>query len=431
MKSKFITSTIILIIGGFIAKFLGMFTKIVITRIIGVEGISLYMLVLPTFLLFITISQLGFPVAVSKIIAENKRSNKSVIFSIIPIALLLSVFLIVIIFFISPIISKLLHNPSTYYPLLSIGLTLPFISISGIIRGYFFGKERKIPHTVSNIFEQIVRLIMIIMITPILLEKSLIFAVCGIILYNIVSEFTSILILYFFLPKNVSIKKKDLVPDKSIIKDVLNISLPTTGSRLIGSLSYFFEPIILTTVLLSVGYSDSYIVKEYGIITGFAMPLLMIPSFFTQAISSALLPVISKAFASRHIRYINNKLKQAILISLSIGIIVTIVLMIKPEFFMKLIYNTDVGINYLRVMTPFFLIYYVQLPIVTALQAVNRAQDAMINTLMGAIIKIVLLIVLSLFRIGLYALIVAVIFNIMFVTYCDYRKLKKALRKAA
>jgi stage V sporulation protein B len=252
MKSKFITSTIILIIGGFIAKFLGMFTKIVITRIIGVEGISLYMLVLPTFLLFITISQLGFPVAVSKIIAENKRSNKSVIFSIIPIALLLSVFLIVIIFFISPIISKLLHNPSTYYPLLSIGLTLPFISISGIIRGYFFGKERMIPHTVSNIFEQIVRLIMIIMITPILLEKSLIFAVCGIILYNIVSEFTSILILYFFLPKNVSIKKKDLVPDKSIIKDVLNISLPTTGSRLIGSLSYFFEPIILTTVLLVV-----------------------------------------------------------------------------------------------------------------------------------------------------------------------------------
>ena len=41
MKEKFIKSTIILILGGFITKILGLFIKIITTRTIGLEGISL------------------------------------------------------------------------------------------------------------------------------------------------------------------------------------------------------------------------------------------------------------------------------------------------------------------------------------------------------------------------------------------------------
>ena len=74
----------------------------------------------------------------------------------------------------------------------------------------------------------------------------------------------------------------------------MNISIPSTASRLIGSFGYFLEPIILTNALTYVGYSSKFIVTEYGVISGFVMPLLLLPSFFTMAISQALLPVISK-----------------------------------------------------------------------------------------------------------------------------------------
>ena len=87
MKNKFIKSTIILIIGGFITKILGMIIKIVMTRTIGTEGIGLYMLISPTFTLLISIAQLGFPVAISKLVAEDKNNNKNLVFSIIPISL--------------------------------------------------------------------------------------------------------------------------------------------------------------------------------------------------------------------------------------------------------------------------------------------------------------------------------------------------------
>ena len=159
MKSKFIKSTIILMIGGLITKLLGMVIKIVLTRSVTTEGIGLYMLVLPTFNLFINLCTFGLNPAITKLISERKRNSKKIILSIIPIILLYNIILIFILYLIAPILSKyLLQNNETYYPLVAIGLTLPFICISSIIKGYYFGKERMFPHTLSNIIEQLARL---------------------------------------------------------------------------------------------------------------------------------------------------------------------------------------------------------------------------------------------------------------------------------
>ena len=72
-KSKFIKSTIILIIGGMITKLTSMVIKIVMTRLVGVEGIGIYMLISPTFMLLIGLAQFGFPIAISKLVSENKK----------------------------------------------------------------------------------------------------------------------------------------------------------------------------------------------------------------------------------------------------------------------------------------------------------------------------------------------------------------------
>jgi stage V sporulation protein B len=427
IKNKFISGTIILIVGGFITKILGMIIKIITTRYIGDDGIGLYMLIMPTFVLFIGICQLGFPIAISKLVAEDKKDNKKIVFSSITLSLALNVILLIVVLLLSPIISKLLHDNRTLYPLISIGLVLPFISISSIVRGYFFGKERMGAHIISHIFEQIIRLLLIIIITPTLLRISLEAAVTGIVLVNIVSELTSVIILIFFLPNNVKITKEDLKPDKAIMKDVLDIGLPTTGSRLVGSLGYFLEPILLTFILLAVGYPNSFIINEYGVINGYVLPLLLIPSFFTQAISSSLVPVISKGYANKRIDYVKTKIKQGEIFSLAIGIAVTLVIMIWPDFILKLVYNTNQGSDYLRLMTPFFLVYYFQVPLTAALQAMNKAREAMMSTVIGMSIKIVLLITLSTLKIGMYGLVIATITNIFIVTIYNYRKVRKIL----
>ena len=156
MKNKFIKSTIILIIGGIITKLLGMIIRITLTRLLK-DGIFIYSLIMPTFSLFIAIAQAGMPSTISKLVAEEKRNNKNLVFSIIPISLLInSVIMIIIIISSKYIATYLLHNTYTYYPIMCISFVLPFISISSILRGYFFGKQMMFPHILSNAVEDII-----------------------------------------------------------------------------------------------------------------------------------------------------------------------------------------------------------------------------------------------------------------------------------
>jgi len=427
-KSKFIKSTIILLIGGFVTKILGMLIKIITTRLLGTEGIGIYMLLTPTFSLFIAIAQLGFPVAISKLVAEETKNNKNLVFSIIPIAMLINVIILFGIFISSNFISNiLLHEPRTKLAIICIGFVLPFISISSIVRGYFFGKEKMIPHVLSNVIEDIVRMIILALGIPIFIKNGIEFAVAFLVLSNVVSELTSILILFFFLPKNFKLQKKDCIPNKQNIKDIFSISLPTTGSRLIGNIGYFLEPIILTSTLLWIGYDNNFIITEYGIVSGYVMPLLLLPSFFTMAISQALIPIISKATAHRNYKYAKDKLKQAIFFSLLIGIPVTILFETIPEIPLKLIYNTTEGINYIRVLAPVCLLHYIQAPLSSTLQAMGKAKDALKGTLVGILLRTSALFIFSSLKIGMWGLVIATSINIIYVTLYDASRIKKYL----
>lgn len=428
MKNKFIKSTLILIVGGAITKIINMVIRIILTRLLGTNGIGVYMLILPTFSLLIAIAQLGFPVAISKLVAEEKRKNKNLVFSIIPISLIINLIIMIILIFSSRYIANnLLHEPNTYYGLLCMSFVLPFISISSILRGYFFGKQRMFPHVISNIVEDIVRLIIIVIGIPIFLMKGINYAIAFVILSNIISELTSILVLFLFLPKNFKIEKKDILPDKNNLKEIFSISIPTTISRLIGNVGYFFEPIIITSILIFLGYSSNYITREYGIINGYALSLLTLPSFFTMSISQAIIPVISKSYSNKDIDGTKRKIKQGIIISLIIGIPVTLLFIIIPELPLKLIYNTTEGSLYIRILSIFFLLQYINTPLSSSLQAMGEAKAGMIGTIIGIILRLTIL-TASLFVFGIWALIISLITSIIFSTFHNLYLIKKLLK---
>lgn len=425
MKEKFVKSVLILLIGGLLTKVLGMIIKIVMSRLIGTEGLGLYMMVLPTFSLFIGISQFGLPIALSKLVAEDNKNNVKLFFSIIPISICVNIILMVLIFLIAPLLSEqLLHDKRCLYPILAIAFVIPFTSISSICRSYFFGKEKMTPHVVSNLCEDVVRLLMMIIGIPFFIDKGLSYAVCFIILSNIVSETVSILILLFFIPRGVSIKKSDLRPSRLYIKESLSIGIPNTTGRLIGSIGYFLEPIILTSVLLLVGYKNSFITYEYGILSGYVMPILLLPSFFTMAISQALLPIVSREFANNNIKTVKRKISQAIAYSLLIGIPVTILFILVPDLFLKLIYNTTEGVSYMKVLAPICLLQYIQSPLSFSLDAMGKSRDAMVATTIGVVIRSSLLFLLSFLKIGLWGLIIAISLNVVAVTLYSIKKVR-------
>ena len=157
------------------------------------------------------------------------------------------------------------------------------------------------------------------------------------------------------------------------------------------------------------------------------MPLLLLPSFFTMAISQALLPVVSREYTRGNYSFVKRKIKQAIIYSLLIGIPVTIFFILLPEIPLKIIYHTNEGISYMKFLAPVCLFQYIQSPLASALDAMGKSRDAMVATTIGVLIRSIFLVLLSLFKIGLWGLIIAISLNVFAVTIYSIKKVRQHL----
>lgn len=423
-KNLFIKSTLILILSGFLTKMLGFIIKVVYTRIIGEYGISLFTIATPTYSLLLTISTLAIPISISKLVSENKGRSIRILTSATFLILSINFLLILIIFLTKDFIAtNLLKEPLASPILMAFALTLPFVSISAVLKGYFAGKQNMVPHATSNILEQIVRLIIIVTILPILMKKSVMYAVLGLILLTILSEISSIIVFLFFLPKHINYKT-NLLPSKKHTKDILNISLPTVSSRIIGNIGYFLEPIILTNLLLFSGYTNAYILREYGAYNAYSLALLTMPGFFIAAISTSLLPEISKFHGERNSSMVKRRIKQSLLFALLIGTFFSFIIFTFRDKLLFTLYNTTNGSDYIKILAPFFVLFYLEGVLISALQALGYAKITMNITLWGVILKLLVMAILSLCHIGIYSLVIAEIINILFVVLINFKYLK-------
>ncbi len=428
MKNKFISSTIILILGGFLTKFLGFLIKILYTRIILEDGVSLYSIIMPTYSLLITIATMAMPLAISKLVAEEKTHSIKIIFSSTAIMIFINALLMSTMFLISKYIAvELLKTKEAYILLLACTITLPFISISSIVKGYFFGKQRMTPYVISNTFEQIIRLILIALFLPFFMQKGTIYGVSALILLNIISELSSIFIFMLFLPKHIKITKKDIKPDLKTIKEVLQVSLPTVSSRFIGNIGFFFEPIILTNILLYVGYSNSFILREYGAYNAYSIALLTMPSFFVGAVASSLVPEISKFHEQKNYLMVKRRFNQALFFSFILGLFFSTLIFFFREKLLWVLYHTTNGLDYIKILAPFFVLFYLETPMISTLQGLGEAKFTMSITFWGVIIKNIVLALFSFFKIGIYGLIISEIINIIFVVTTNFYKIKKVM----
>lgn len=411
-KSKFIKSSIILIIGGFITKLLGMAIKIISVRTIGIETMSLYSLIMPTFLLLISISGLGLTTALNVLISSNKYNNKNLIIYALILSFSIDFIILLFLFLFSKYISIfLLHNNTLSYPLLCIGFTLPFISVSNILRSYFFAKERMLPHVISNILEDLIKLLLIIYFSK-YFNNSKELLLSFLIIINIFSELISIII-FLLRIKNISINKNDIKYNKRNFKDLINIALPTLSSKIIGSITYFLEPIILTAVLTKLNYTNNHITLEYGIINTYVLPLILLPSFFINAISNALIPAISKYYSIKDYKSIKRIIKQASIISLMLGLTYLSLLFFKAEYILNIIYKTNLGVNYIKYIIPIFIFYYLESPLLSSMQAMGKANINMKISFYSLIIRSTLLVILLPLK-GMYGLLLTLGSNILF-----------------
>ncbi|RIX50567.1 stage V sporulation protein B [Paenibacillus nanensis] len=432
-KQTFIKGAMILLAAGIVNRLLGFIPRIALPRIIGAEGVGIYQLAYPFLIVLLTIITGGIPLAIAKWIAEaESQGDTKRVKHIFRTAMLLTVSIAAVItvamlVFAPVIIRYLLPDERVYRSFLMMSPMLLIVGISSVYRGYFQGKQNMIPSAVSQLVETIVRIIASLFLAYLLLPYGLEWAAAGAMLGVVAGETGGLLVLLW---KYAREKKTKSSPSEmsepseaasstqpSVLRRLLGLSIPVTGSKLVGSLSYLLESIFTARSLAAAGIVTGIATAQYGALQGMIIPLLLLPTALTYSLAVSLVPSLSEAAARNDKPLIHKRLHQSMRIALVSGAPFTVVMGLFAEPLCRLIYDHPEYAPMLQIMAPVGIFIYLQAPLQAALQALNKPGTALLNTFIAAAVKLVLIVYLaSNPELGIYGAVIAISINIVLVT---------------
>lgn len=350
IQNSIVKGALILTIANIITRVLGFVYRIYMSNVIGAEGMGLYQLIVPIYMLVWSISSSGFSTTISKLTAqENAKNEYGNMGRILKQSIILSGFISLIlsisVFLLSEYIgTNVLNDARTVKSLKIISLCFPFMAAGSCIRGYFLGlKETKIP-AASQVLEQFTRMAAIYFLAGTLIPKGLEYAaaaaVIGMCLGEIIS-FIYVLFCYKVFKLNHRLNKAPSQNSAKILGVILIMAIPLTANRVTGSFLSTIENILIPQKLQEFGFSVQQSMSEYGKLTGMAMPLIMFPSSLLTALSTSVLPVVSEARAVQNNRRITNTVTKSMLLTSIIGIGTAGIFITFPNDIGYLIYNQD------------------------------------------------------------------------------------------
>jgi stage V sporulation protein B len=435
--------TMILLAAGLVNRILGFIPRITLPRVIGAEGVGLYQMVWPFLVVVLTIITGGLPVAVAKLVAEadaerSERRTRTVLKLALTITCSLSViFTAVCLSGAKWITTRLLTDDRVYSTFVCMTPIIIMIGISAVFRGYFQGRQNMIPTATSQTAETLVRIVMVLVGASALLPYGIEMAAAGAMLGVLAGELTGMMILLLHYRQSVrelppavqaSIGSSPAIRRLSGLRRMLRISVPITGSKLVGATSYLLESIFIAQALAVAGVSTAMATAQYGALQGMVMPILLLPSALTSSLSVSLIPSLSEAAARKDMKTIHKRLHQSLRLALVTGAPFAVLMFVLAEPICLYMYKQpNVGVL-LRMMAPVAVFIYFQAPLQAALQALDRPGSALVNTLAGSVAKLALIALLtSKPELGIRGAVFAININIVLVTLLHWNSVVRAL----
>ncbi len=327
-KKALITGTIVLTATSFITRILGFIFRIYMSNIMGAEGLGLYQLIFPIYMLIWSLCSAGISLAVSKMVAEHtakkQHSDASrVLKSSIAVALSLGMCLSVFLFITAPwVATHFIHDAHTLLSLRDLCFCIPFMCTACCIRGYFQGRQEMAVSGIAQVVEQIARMCVIYLFASFYIPKGLSY-VCALGTLGLCAgEVMSCLftLTMFKLKQRQLPYKRPTLPYLTTMQTLIAIAIPITANRFLMSALSSIENILIPIQLQKFGLTGSEALGMYGMFSGMALPLLFFPSMVTMSISTALVPAISEAVATQNTRILHRTVSKSIQFSALIGI---------------------------------------------------------------------------------------------------------------
>ena len=411
-KSKaesFLKGTLILTVASFVVKVIGSLNWIFVSRILGGEGIGLYQMAFPIYFFAMSISQAGVPVAISIITAE-RVALKDVFGArrVFRISMTLMVFTGLLFSLLTYfgagwlIEWQFIRDPRAYMAVVALSPTIFFVTLLASSRGYLQGWQRMTPTAVSQIVEQIFRVLTMVLFASLLLPMGLDYAAAGASLGAFAGAIGGLLVLVYYhwkLDKDIEREYgPNLAPPRgeapaplgAIVRRIFSLALPVSAASIMLPIVSNLDLLIVPQRLEVAGYTVPQATELFGYLTGMAVPLVNLATILTASLAVSIVPAISEARALKDTQRVYNQTAAAVRISNFVCFPAFVVVFVLATPISTLIYNAP-GAGPAVLVSSFSIVLLGLHQVSTAvLQGLGHPKIPMINMILAAAVKVAL-----------------------------------------
>lgn len=411
-KDGFMKGVLVLMLSQVLIKLLGLISKIFLTNKEGFGDIGngIYGSGYQIYAMLLTISSIGVPNAIAKIISEKvaledyKGAHRIFRISLVTFGLIGFVGTLIL-FFGANAISNMIEVTEAELSLKLLSPSITFVTIASVLRGYFNGLDKVSVTARSQSLEQVFKTVITISAVEIIgitsnLNTALMAAGANLATtLSVILSFLYILMYYksfkqVILPKIVSSKnyKKDRV--KNIVKRILFVSIPITLSAIMSTLSKIVD--IVTVVRgLKKFLPEQQAKAQYGILSGKVDTLATLPLSFNIAFATALVPSVSTLITKNDTRTAGKRISFSLLITMLLGLPCTLGMIVFAEPIINLLFpNATEGAFLLQIFSWTIIFAVLMQTTNGALQGLGKIKVPAITSFIGVMVKLILNIIL-------------------------------------
>ena len=408
-KTSFLKNIAVLLVAHVFIKILGVINKIYLTNRegFGDEGNAIYSSAFQIYTLFLTITSIGIPNAVSKIVSErlaigdSKGAHKTFKIAIIAFGFLGFLSSVFVFTFAHTIACNWIQIPEAELSLLALSPSIFFVSITSVIKGYFNGRENLNIGANSQTIEQVFRTIITIALIEFIAQTTGLdtrVMAAGAAVASTIAEISCFVYLYKYytsvrkeianeIRRSVNYKYKGI---RQTLKDILFVSVPMSIAPIIGGINKNIDSMTIVRSLKNF-MTETDAKLQYGILSGKVDTLVSFPLSFNSAFTSTLIPVVSSAKASGVYDNAIKKIDFSMLISVLIGLPSTIGMIILAEPILELLFpNQPAGALLLQISSISIAFMMLNQNISAVLHGLGKTLVPAICLMLSSVIKLIL-----------------------------------------
>ena len=431
-KTNFLVQGSILAVAGILVRVIGIIYRVPVQNILGQEGTTYYGAAYDVYSLFLLISSMSMPLAVSKIVsmklAKNQIKNAYRAFiGALVVGFAIGLVVSGVIFYGAEFFAEMWGYPSAVYAIKVLAPVLLIMSVLGVLRGFFQGMGTMMPTAISQILEQVANAIVSIVGAMFLFKlgrdagQSAALGAAGSTLGTLVGAVVAFLFLVIVYMMYVPVLRRQLSrnkmvepePYKDLSKELMLTILPVLLSTTVYNFSSILDSGVFGNICSRVfDMAEKEYSALYGIYSGSYKLLTTAPIAIASALSSAIVPSIIRSLTAGDKRTTIKKIESSMRLTMIIAIPAGMGLSVLGGPILKLLFRIEPEyMDYaskLMILSVVTVIVFAMSTISNAvLQGINRMKTPIFNALIGMIIHyIALVLMLIVFKPNLYAVVI-------------------------